>query len=148
MSYLDIDLSKVKTEDKPRIKLLEKGTHEVMIESAVVAKTSKGHDQLIVTYKNDHGIRKQWIMYGHDNAVTRDIALRELKSLLDAIGHTGKNPPEVGWYTGKPVKIDIWKGKSDNDPQVKATSRSENLSEVKSSDFSGADIDDIDIPIP
>ena len=148
MSYLDIDLSKVKTEDKPTTQLLQNGTHEVMIESAVVGQTSKGHDQLVVTYKNDKGMRKQWIMYGHDNAVTRDIALGELKSLLSAIGHTANNPPDVGWYTGKPVKISIWKGKSDDNPKVKATERSANLSEVKSSDFSGADIDDIDIPMP
>mgnify|MGYP001207292796 CR=1 FL=1 len=142
MSYLDLDLSKVKTEDRPTTPLLQNGTHEVMIEKAEVGHTAKGHDQLVVTYKNDKGIRKQWILFGHDNPMTRDIALGELKSLLTAIGHTANNPPDVGWYTGKPVKISIWKGKSDNDSKVKATERSVNFSEVKSSDFSGADLED------
>ena len=147
MSYLNIDLSKVETEDRPRVQLLQNGTHEVMIESAEVGQTSKGHDQLVVTYKNDQGIRKHWILFGHTNATTRDIALRELKELLTAIGYTGNTPPDVGWYAGKPVKISIWKGKSDSESKVKATEKSVNSTQVSSEDFTTPSIDDVDIPI-
>lgn len=147
MSYLNIDLSKVETEDRPRTQLLQNGTHEVMIESAVVSQTSKGHDQLEVTYKNDHGIRKQWILFGHTTTTTRDIALRELKELLTAIGYTGNTPPDVGWYAGKPVKISIWKGKSDSESKVKATEKSVNTTQVSSEDFTTPSIDDVDIPL-
>jgi|TARA_B100001093_G_C26408899_1_gene834606 hypothetical protein len=142
MSYLDLDLSNVKVSEAPRSSLLDRGEHEVMIEGARVTKTSKGHDQLEVNYKNDKGSRKQWILFGHDNVITKDIALQELKSLLNAIGYQGSNPPDVGYYTGKPVKINIWKGKKDTQLSVKSTEKSANLNEVTSSDFSGSELDD------
>ena len=68
-AYLNVDLSKVKTSDRPSgSSLLDRGAHEVMIESAAIKKTSKGGDQIEINYKNDNGSRKHWIMVNNPSS--------------------------------------------------------------------------------
>jgi hypothetical protein len=144
MSYLNIDRSQVnRNRERPQgMSLLGKGDHEVIIESCQVTQTSKGHDQLEINYKNESGSRKQWILFGHTNEMTKRIAIEQLDDLLLALDYKKSDVPDVSWYEGKPVKITIYAGKKDTELKVQQTRRSAMLDQVSSSDFSGSDLED------
>ena len=150
-AYLNVDLSKVKTSDRPSgSSLLDRGTHEVMIESAAIKKTSKGGDQIEINYKNDNGSRKHWIMVNnpHSEENTR-YGLQELKGVLDVLGWTGSNPPEVDWFAGKACEIEVWPDKNSGNLKVGRVNKSKIASlDAGASDFNQAPSADLDDEIP
>ena len=141
-AYLNVDLSKIQTRERPQGGgLLDKGKHEVMIESAAIKKTSKGGDQLEINYKNDNGSRKHWIMINNPTSAENTMyGLQELKGVLDVLGWDKPNPPDVGWFAGKAVEIEIWADKRTNDLKVQRVNKSKLAdTEVGKDDFAQDD---------
>jgi len=144
-AYLNVDLSKIQTRERPQGGgLLDRGKHEVMIESAAIKKTSKGGDQLEINYKNDNGSRKHWIMINNPTSEQNTMyGLQELKGVLDVLGWSGANPPEVNWFVGKACEIEIWADKKTNDLKVQRVNKSTLAGgEADQSDFNQSDMDD------
>lgn len=120
--YLNLDLSNVQVSQAPeRKRMFQKGNHEVFIRDAEVKKTNKGGEQLEVSYENDTGWIKQWIMYSHPtSAIAANIGKETLKKLLVTLGYEGNTPPSVDWFKGKAVEIYCYP-KNDQNGEPKMT---------------------------
>ena len=95
------------------------GLHDVMVKEAKVVKTKSGGDQLQVSYENDKGWFTEWFdVYdprpqpNYQQMVS--IGVDKLCYLLDAMCWRGDNVPEVSWYMGTPVKINIYHNKKED----------------------------------
>lgn len=101
-----IDLTGVEATD---MRVLGTGRHVVKItEAKIKSDKNKGMHQLELKYSNDHGSIRHWIIVYHkSSAEATRIGLEQLKSLLLILGHEGDKTPDVNWFVGKTVGINV-----------------------------------------
>jgi len=106
--FANISMKDVALDEMPAFKdTLGVGRHTVVIENAKV-ENENGKHTLVLSYENEKGQCRQWLDIvdkAHPQSV--EINWKIIKKLLLLLGHEGEDTPDVSFFNGKTIGINI-----------------------------------------
>jgi len=106
--FANISMKDVALDEMPEFKdTLGVGKHTVKISDAKVEAQGKKHT-LTLSYENDKGTIRQWLDIVDDlHEKSVEINWKIIKKLLLLLGHEAEETPDVSFFVGKTIGINI-----------------------------------------
>ena len=130
--FSNIDLSKIEDDERQTLPVFDIGRHTVVIEDAKINDSKKhdGRKELELTYKNNQGQLREWlIIYDPETVKDEDgkeqqkeyvnINWRKIKKMLTLMGHEANETPDVSWFHGKTIGINVKKHMYNGETQMR-----------------------------